>query len=149
MFIKEFSDYACEGDTITCTVDGFDVVARLYRDDCSDKPDERDDGFWPSLDSKSAGYIGPRSQATLHRHMEQAKRTMQAWLNDEWFYCGVAVTVSRADVSLTGRYDHALWGVECNYPSKNKNTYLRTVANELLSEALEAARAKIAQLTTA
>lgn len=69
---------------------------------------------------------------------------MQAWREDEWFYCGIVLTVSRAGIILD---DHAasLWGIEANYPDSD-NAYLTDVANELLPEALDAARAALATL---
>jgi hypothetical protein len=73
---------------------------------------------------------------------------MAAWERDEWWYVGVAVTVSKNGVQLTGRYDHALWGVDCNYPGSD-NSYLLEVANENLSEAVGAAKAKLASLCAA
>jgi len=152
MFTKDFDRYVCEGDTITCHVDGFDLTARIYRDDCSDRPDERQDGFWPSLDPQSAGYIGPKSQRTLDRHMARAKAVMNAWLNDEWFYCGVAVTAEKNGITVTDEFSNALWGIECNYPTTRKgnpNTYLREVANEYVSEVLAEAHANIASLVDA
>lgn len=149
MFTKHFDRFVCVGDTIECEVDGYTLTATIYFDDDTTPPDERQDGFWPSLDSNSAGYIGPKSKSTLARHMAQAKRVMDAWRNDEWFFCGVAVTVSKDGIELTGKYDHALWGIECNYPSTRKgnpNTYLLDVANEYVDEALEAAKATVAKL---
>ena len=96
------------------------------------------------------GYIGNKSKSTLARRMAHAEQVMQAWKDDEWFYCGVAVTVEREGVRLTGQYDHAVWGIECNYPERNKrhrpNAYLAEVASELIGEAMDAARAKIAAL---
>lgn len=153
MFTRDFDRYTCEGDTITCEVDGFTLTATVYRDDQGDSPEERDEGFWPSLDPKSAGYIGPKSKSTLARHMARAKAIMEAWKNDEWFYCGVAVTASREGVELTQRYGHALWGIECNYPVKNisrenPNTYLREVANEYAAETLDDAKAIVTKLAT-
>lgn len=148
MFTQSFGRFVCEDDSITCEVDGFTCRATLYRDDCADAPDERQDGFWPSLDPNNAGYIGSRSKRTLERHMAKAKAVMDAWLRDEWHYFGVAVTVERHGVLLTGRYDHALWGIEGNYPGSD-NDYLRDVANQLLDDALDTARAKISQLCTA
>lgn len=142
MFSKSFGKYVCEGDTITATVDGFDVVATVYRDDCGDAPDERQDGFWPSLDSKSAGFVYPENFEAEHA---KAERVMRAWRNDEWFYCGIDVTVSRNGVPLTDRYANALWGIEANYPD-TANEYLLTVANELLPEAIEQARARLRML---
>jgi len=148
MFRTHFNNYTCDGDKITCTVDGFDCVATIYRDDCSDAPDQREDGFWPSLDPKDAGYIGKKTEAQLTAAKRKASHIMNSWKADEWWYVGVCVTVSRWDVQLTGEYDHAVWGIECNYPygGKKRNNYLRDAANEELSAAIEAAKAKIAKL---
>ena len=146
----QFNRYICEGDTVTLDIDGFTLTATIYLDDDLDAPDERDDGFWPSLDPDDAGYIGNKSKSTLARHMAFAEQVMQAWRDGEWFYGSVAVTVEREGVQLTGRYDHAVWGLECNYPERNKrcrpNAYLAEVASELIGEAMNAARAKIAAL---
>lgn len=142
MFNNNFALGVSEGTFITALVDGFVCVATVYVDDSGDRPDVRDAGFWPSRDESAAGYVLPEN---FDIEQAKAERVMAAWENDEWFYCGVAVTVSRADVQLTGQYDHALWGVECNYPDSD-NSYLTSVANELLSEALFSARAKLAEL---
>jgi hypothetical protein len=142
MFTDRFKAFVFEGDKIRCTVDGFACTATIYRDDCSDRPDQRQDGFWPSRDPNAAGYVLP---GNFEAEQAKAERVMQAWQNDEWFYCGVAVTVARWDVELTGQFANALWGIECNYPDSD-NSYLSDVANELLGEAIEQARAKIAQL---
>jgi hypothetical protein len=63
MFTKGFQTYACEGDSISCTVEGFTLHATLYRDDCGDRPDERDCGFWPSLDTTA---INPHLRISRH-----------------------------------------------------------------------------------
>lgn len=140
-FTSSFDNYACEGDTIEASVNGFDITARLVRDDTPDAPDERQDGYWPSLDKNDPGYIGERDAQEFSRQMDRAKAVMEAWKNDEWFYCGVALSISRNGVCLD---DHAasLWGIECNYPKDETrdyepNSYLTEVANELLSEALD------------
>lgn len=148
MFTRGFAKYACVGDTITCDVDGFTLTARIHHDDTPDAPDQRQDGFWPSLDPNDAGYIGPKSESTLRRHKAKAQAVMDAWKRDEWFYCGVAVSVEREGVTLTDEFANALWGVECNYPGSD-NSYLRDVANELVSEALEQARDKLRALCRA
>ncbi|MEP4992246.1 MAG: hypothetical protein ABJV68_31810, partial [Paracoccaceae bacterium] len=73
-----------------------------------------------------------------------AEAVMEAWRKGEWFYCGIVLSVERDGIEL----DHhaaSLWGVECNYPGTD-NCYLTTVANELLSEALDAGRAAAARL---
>lgn len=143
MFTKKFSDsFVCEGDTITCEVDGFTCIATVYRDDSNDRPDERDTGFWPSKDKTAAGYVEPDK---FNAEMAKAENVMRAWKDDEWFYCGIDVTIEKAGVQLTAQYNHALWGIECNYPGSD-NDYLRCVANENLSEALEAAKAKVLEL---
>lgn len=148
MFTKGFDNYACVGDTIECDADGFRIVARIEYDHDAGPPDTMQDGFWPSLDPKDAGYIGPRTKRTLQRHMDHARRVMDAWRNDEWFYCGVVLSISRNGIELD-RYAASLWGIECNWPRRNgscDNGYLLTVANELLGEALDCACAKLAQL---
>ncbi len=144
MFKNHFKPYVCEGDTIHCEIDGFDCIATLYRDDCNDRPDERQDGFYPSRDPASAGYVGAKCAANpqaFARARRKAERIMAAWKNDEWHYYGVAVTIRSNGVLLTGNYAHAVWGIEGNYPigGKKRNNYFRVVANELLPEALNSA----------
>lgn len=48
-------------------------------------------------------------------------------------------------VQLVDDYEHALWGIDLNYPNSD-NSYLLEVANDLASEALESAKAKLASL---
>jgi hypothetical protein len=69
---------------------------------------------------------------------------LRAWANDEWYYVGVAVTVSRDDVELVGRYDHAVWGFESTFPDSINET-----AAELAEDALDAAREQISRLIAA
>ena len=144
-----FQTYVCAGDSVDCQIDGITYTARIEVDDSSDKPDQRDDGFWPSLKPSSAGFIGHKSQATLRRHTARAKEIMQSWLNDEWFYCGVVISAAIEDddgktVSL-GDHLASLWGIECNYPTftksqrKRSNSFISECANDLLSEAIEQA----------
>lgn len=145
----QFGSYVCDGDTRSIEVNGFTVTATIHRDEgCDDAPDERDDGFWPSLDPVSAGYIGPKSPGTLRRHKARAQAALDAWKRDEWFYCGVALSVTREGVPLTGPYAAALWGIECNYPGAD-NSYLGTVAEELLDEAVGEAWARLDDLLSA
>lgn len=152
IFIQGFDRYVCMGDTITAEFEGFTFTATLYQDDDSKSPEERQDGFWPSLDPESAGYIGAKSQRTLERHMAHAKHVMAEWEAGNWGYCGVAVTVSRDDIDLTDQYAHAVWGCDYNYPclskrqEKTRHAYLVEYANDLAWEALEDAKAKLAKL---
>lgn len=61
--------------------------ARLIVDDqCADRPDERDDGFWPSRDPKAAGYPGKTGFVKAY---EAAQQRMDAWKRGDWNYVGV------------------------------------------------------------
>ena len=145
-FTERFQPFVCEGDSISCEVAGFEIIARIVRDDCPDAPDERQDGFWPSLYKDAPGFIGPgpNHRQRFAEAQAKAEAVMEAWRKGEWFYCGIVLSVERDGIEL----DHhaaSLWGVEWNYPGTD-NCYLTTVANELLSEALDAGRAAAARL---
>lgn len=112
----QFPVYACEGDRIEWTREGFDFTARIARD--YDTKPEDSECYTP----------------------EDVKR----WESDEWFYCGVVLSVSLKGIEL----DHhavSLWGIECNF-SDTSNTYLSEVAQELEGEALETALAEVARI---
>jgi len=145
-FKSKFQDYAVIGDSLTAEKDGFEIVARLAHDDDPTPPDKKQDGFFPSLNPKSAGYIGPKSERTLARHMAKAKAVLDAWHRDGWSYCGVIVTASRDGVELG---HESLWGLELNYPSgsPHPNRYLDKVAAELVPEALADAKATLTRIT--
>ena len=141
-FTQKFDNYVCIGDTITCAVDGYTVTARITHDENTDAPDERQDGFWPSLYPDDAGFIGAGNgwRDRFDAAQARAEKVMAAWKNDEWYYCGVILSVSIDGLTLD-RFAASLWGIEANYPDSD-NAYLSEVANELLLEALEAAKAE-------
>ncbi|MEM1087863.1 MAG: hypothetical protein AAGH90_09040 [Pseudomonadota bacterium] len=145
-FTERFQSFVCEGDSLTCEVAGFEIIARIVRDDCPDAPDERQDGFWPSLYIDAPGFIGagPNHRQRFAKAQARAEAVMEAWRKDEWFYCGIVLSVAFEGILLD---DHAasLWGIEANYPDSD-NAYLSDVANELLPEALDAGRAILARL---
>jgi hypothetical protein len=116
-YASSFDRFVCVGDTIQADVDGFTVTARIVHDEstCPDDFDCYDDAI------------------------------VAAWRNDEWFFCGVCVQVSRAGIDLTGPYGAALWGVEANFPGSD-NAYLTGIATDLISEAIADARAAMARL---
>jgi len=145
-FRERFDRYVCEGDSIACEIDGFRVIARIVRDDCPDSPDERQDGFWPSLYINDPGFIGPGSnfRERLAKAQAEAEAVMEAWRKDEWFYCGVVLTIECEGVELES-HAASLWGVEANYPGSD-NICLSEVADELLPEAVVAGRTAIARL---
>jgi len=68
---------------------------------------------------------------------------MAAWKNDEWYYCGVILSVALEGITLD-RFAASLWGIEANYPDSD-NAYLTEVANELLPEAIAEAKAERAR----
>jgi hypothetical protein len=106
-------------------------------DDSGDRPDENDDGFWPSLEPDACGYIGDAApddvdgvahQAEYERQLEAAEARMAAWEADGWHYVGV---VARARVFIPiggGSFrvmtldSGGLWGIE-----SDAGDYLREV----------------------
>lgn len=134
-FLESFGDggnYCCTGDTISTTIDGFDITARIEFD-----PDYHiDDNDCHNPDQSVTGCDD-----------EQQKRLLaarQAWFDNGWFYCRIVLSVSKNGVTLDD-YVASLWGIECNYPDFD-NSYLTEVANELLHEALDRARAILEHL---
>ena len=153
-FTEHFDSFVCEGDAITCVVNGLDVIARIHRDDCRDRPDERQDGSKacfrrPSLYKDAPGFIGPGNnfRARFAAAQAKAEAIMAAWEAGEWFYCGVVLSVE-CDGAMIEAHAASLWGVEANYPDTD-NIYLQEVANDLLPEALAAAEARRAAICAA
>jgi len=149
MFIETFQTFVCEGDRIETEVDGYLVTARIARDDCGDAPDQRQDGFWPSLYKDAPGFIGPGNgwRERFDKAQARAEGVMRAWKEDEWFYCGIVLSVSFEGVVLE-THAASLWGIEANYPESD-NAYLTEVANELIPEALAEGRKLTAQIVAA
>jgi hypothetical protein len=63
---------------------------------------------------------------------------LRKWCSDQWHYCGIVVTAYREGIALGSA---SLWGIE-----SDAGDYLLEVANELLPEALEEARERVARL---
>ena len=105
-----FDKYVCVGDTSTIEREGY-VIRATIKLDGDTSPDEFE----------------------CYSKEEKAR-----WLSDEWFYCGVVLSISYNMVELN---DHAasLWGVECNIGTHND--YLVTVAEDLIYDALEVGKA--------
>ncbi|MFN4024168.1 MAG: hypothetical protein ACK4MQ_05005 [Hyphomonas sp.] len=146
MFTTSFAAFVCPGDVITCQSGPFTVTARIVPDDCPDAPDQRQEGFWPSLYIDAPGFIGPGNnfRERFADAQARAEAIMQGWRRGDWFYCGIVLSVSLEGVELAP-HAASLWGVEDNYPGTD-NSYLTGVANELLPEAIAAAREALAQL---
>ena len=101
-FAERFDSFACEGDTITCDAEGFTVTARIVADDCPDAPDQRQDGFWPSLYKDAPGFIGPGNgfRQRFAEAQAKAEAVMEAWRKGDWFYCGIVLSVERDGIEL-------------------------------------------------
>ncbi|PHR62066.1 MAG: hypothetical protein COA43_00015 [Robiginitomaculum sp.] len=145
-FLEAFNSFVCLGDSISVDVGEYTITARISHDDIAERPDQRQDGFWPSLYPQDVGFIGAGNGWRDRFDKEQAlsQSIMDAWLNDEWYYCGIILSVCIGETSLT---DHAasLWGIEANFP-KSDNSYLLEVANDLLDDALKQAKTERARL---
>ena len=50
MFTENFDDYVCDGDSITCEVDGYTVTAKIERDNDCGTPWDNCDGHGPVSD---------------------------------------------------------------------------------------------------
>ena len=145
-FTTRFRPFVCPGDVISCEAGPFTVLAQVVPDDCPDAPDQRQDGFWPSLYIGAPGFIGPGNNFRQRFAEAQAKAeaVMEGWRKGDWFYCGIVLSVSLEDVDLA-QTAAALFGIEANYPCTD-NSYLTDVANDLLPEAVAAARETLARL---
>jgi hypothetical protein len=145
-FAQGFPSYVCPGDSITFEAGPFTVLAQIVADDCPDAPDQRQDGFWPSLYIDAPGFIGPgpNHRQRFAEAQARAEAIMEGWRKGDWFYCGIVLSVSAEGVDLA-RAAAALFGIEANYPGTD-NSHLTDVANELLPEAVAAARETLFRL---
>jgi hypothetical protein len=91
---------------------------------------------------------GQREGETARQYAARAAMAdferLRGWCNDDWTWAGVCVVVARNGVTLTGKYAHALWGIE-----SDAGDYFNEVAAELTGEALADARATLAKLLEA
>jgi len=159
------------------TIDGFKVTARIEYDHDMGEPWKEHDGHgvvseWTTrakrpgervLNQDRGSYryydfaatvrlarrddwdAPPYGTGTAKQRAERAAeadyRRMKAWCDNEWHWCGVVLSVSRAGICLD---DHAasLWGIE-----SDAGDYFEEVFDELIDDALDVARAKVAALT--
>lgn len=109
--IPKFNSYVCIDDTVNWSHDGFDFTARIVFD----------------YDSKP-------SDSECYDEQE-----IKNWKNDEWFFCGVILSVSFKGVELDNNAA-SLWVIECNIGGNND--YLSEVCEELQSEAFDVAKSE-------
>lgn len=160
----------------TITVDGYDITARIEHDADQGAPWENEDGHGPVTDwthrakrpserilcedrgarryydiaeaVKIAGRDGwdapPYGEGDkgkrVVRAVEADFQRLRGWCEDHWTYVGVVLSVSRHGVTLD-KHAASLWGIE-----SDAGEYLTSTANELLGEALDAAKAVHARL---
>lgn len=114
--------------------DGFYVqFQRVLEDDDStdDKPDDRDDGFWPSRDPKAAGYVLPEN---FDAEQAKAESRMADWKAYLWRYVGVRARalcmIVRNGVGTYINLDSpGVWGIE-----SDSDEYLNEVYAEQIAE---------------
>lgn len=124
-------------------------------DDNNDRPDDNDEGFWPSLDPDACGYIGDAEPSdvdgTEHAQryadaMEAAETRMAEWESGDWRYIGV---IARAHLFIPcggGSFacytldSPGLWGIE-----SDSGDYLR----EVFAQEKEQLREHLATLAAA
>ena len=104
------------------------------RDDYSDRPDERDDGFWPSRDPSTAGYVGA---ADFDAAQEAAEARMAAWEAGDWEYIGV-VAVAHVAIPIGGGSfcNHTFRSAGCWGIESDSGDYLEEVFREEQAELL-------------
>jgi len=101
---------------------------RTEHDDTKGRPDEDDEGFWPSSDPDACGYVEP---SRFDEAMRKAQERMDAFDRGDWHFCGV---VARAEILIPigGNSFRSLmiesaglWGIE-----SDSGDYLREVYEE-------------------
>lgn len=115
----QFASFAMEGDSVTWESEGFTLTARLKYD----------------------------TDTTPMDYECYSPIKIKQWKNNEWFYVGVIIAISKNGVMLD---EHAAsrWGVDCNY-SKTSNKYLSTIAGNMEGEALEIGKIEVERMIKA
>jgi hypothetical protein len=112
-------------------------------DDRQDRPDENDDGFWPSLDKTAAGWIGENPETSFDEQMARATERMAAWRAGDWGYVGIKakahiLIVVNGVGTMCELESAGLWGVD----SDSGEDYFA----EVYAEEIEDLKAMIAAL---
>jgi hypothetical protein len=109
--MQKFSNYVCPGATISwAELGGYVIKATIVSDDSS-HPDD---------------------------YECYSEENIQAWKRDEWWYCGLVLSVEKNGIMLT-KHAASLWGIEANFPGTD-NSILTETAQELCSEAMQSAK---------
>ena len=74
----------------------------------------------------------PGEQAS--RAVKRDYEYLRAWCNDDWYWCGIVLSVQRGSIMLEADAADA-WGIECRIDGGD-NSHLTELANELVDEAV-------------
>jgi len=85
----------------------------------------------------TAPYNWPSRGARAHAAALADFKYLQAWCNDQWYYCGIVVTLLNADGDPDS-VDASLWGIESECVD-----YHQEVIEELITECLHQITATI------
>ena len=75
------------------------------------------------------------TNSSPHDYDCYSEEEIEQWERDNWFFCGVVLSVYKARVCLTNNAA-SLWGIECNFQGTS-NDYLLDAIKELETEALQ------------
>jgi hypothetical protein len=88
---------------------------KIIADEYQEAPDANDDGFWPSRDKNSAGYVLPEN---FDSEQAKAEQRMLDWQRGEWYYCGVIaeceilIPIGNNSFRVMTLSSAGLWGIE-------------------------------------
>ena len=84
------------------------------------------------------------TDSSPHDYECYSEEEIEQWELDNWFFCGVVLSVYKAGVCLTNNAA-SLWGVACNFPNAS-NSYISDIVKELEAEALQEAETVLQKL---
>jgi len=116
--------------------DGFYVQFErvILPDDSGDRPDDNDEGFWPSLDPMKAGWVGDNPERSFEDHLQAAHDRMAAFERGDWGYVGVraralCLVVQNGYGTCINIDSAGLWGIESDAGDYLDEVYAEEVDN--------------------
>lgn len=103
-------------------------------DDSAGRPDENDDGFWPSADPDHCAYVAPEDFA---EQMRIAEERMAAFDRGQWGFIGIRARahclIARNGVGTVFSLESAgLWGIEGDSGDEYLNSVFEDEKADLL-----------------
>mgnify|MGYP001559832617 CR=1 FL=1 len=111
-------------------------------DDCSDAPDERDDGYWPSRDPDDCGYVGEITDEEFQAMHDKAQARYDAWKRGDWCFVGIAakatihVPIGCGSFTSYTLQSPGIWGIEGDDAFDTSEGYRNEVYEEQKAELL-------------